>query len=230
MLPILPPCSDWYPPPTTLHIVEEEQSTSQSSTASSGHPIHRHQPGSLPYSSSHTASPHSTHYTFPRHYSLSGTSQHSRSTTNPEAQYGSLTRPHPNRSQSLQRGYSMDTLQNGYQNSSVHRQAFSHHDGRPHTISRTTSSHTIVKYPYTTSNGPPPLLPKGTDTQASYTHQQSNFAQWDVSDVRGQPTDSRAFDPQTMDYKYPYDTMSEHSLSDSTQASDVSEPTYRRPK
>ena len=198
--------SDWYPPPTALHIVDEHQTNSQQSVPSSGYPINRQRYGSMPRSASHSAS------TPPRpiKYATHSYGQHSRSTTSPEAQQGNQTQP------PLLRGYSTSALHSEYP---MHGQPISH-DGRSHTLNRNLSSYPSVKHPYPASVSHPH---KGADSRySSYRNAQ---------DLRGQGSqpDSMSFDTQSMGY-YPYDTMSEHNLSDSTQNSDMSEPTYQRPK
>lgn len=211
--------SDWYPAPTTLHIVDEHQTNSQPTAPSSGYPINRYRHRSLPRSASHCASiqytstpPHSIKYATQHTYTFG---QHSRSTTSPEVQQGDLTRPP---APPLQRGYSASTLHSDYP---VHGQPIS--DGHSHTLNRNQPSYS-VKHPHN-----PAGAPKGIDSWSNSAIQHSSYR--NTQDIRGQgsQTDSRSLDMQSMEY-FPYDTMSEHNLSDSTQNSDISEPTYQRPK
>lgn len=215
--------------------MDEDQTSSQSSTASSGYPINY---GSLPRSHSHstfiqhTSVPPRSYAatppqnTFQHHYSPG---QHSRSTTSPKAQQGNQSRPHH---QPLVRGYSTGVLQSDYP---IHGQRITHQDGRSQTLNRNLPSYPAGKHPYPAgeSNAPPSLPPKGIGTASSSAGQHSNnrTAQWDFSDSRGQgsqPDSSRSDDTYSMDH--PFDTMHEHGLSDSTQTSQMSEPTYTNAK
>lgn len=180
----------------------------------SSYPVHRHRPSSLSSRPPPPPPPHATSYS----------SQTSSSILH------DATQPHPHNPHSLRRSHTTDSLvQSGHQVGSRylmgHRAGSEAGEARIHGRSlsskyeRRGSADTGLPprgYP-AHSSGPPPLPPKGISTMHVY--------QWDLAAQGSQP-DYRG---EVQEY-YPNETTSEHSLSDSTQTSDISEPTYRRPR
>lgn len=112
----------------------------------------------------------------------------------------------------------------------VHGRSHSYkHDSRGNVTDR---SYPAQGYPGVSSAPPPPLPPKGISNSPNtrIAHAQySQTARWDLSgEPRGQGSQSDyRYEGHLQDYP---ETTSEHSLSDSTQTSERSEPTYKRPR
>ncbi len=129
----------------------------------------------------------------------------------------------------------------------VHVQSASYgRESRPHTLGRaftyTTLSQSPRIYPAKKTGAPPPLPPKGIKSGSDSKHRSAHSAQsttrtgqWVLAMSQESQTDyaaggmSQSQEGGNMEgFGYSYETISEQSLSDSTQASGISEPIFKR--
>lgn len=216
------------------------------SLTGSDYPVHRHH--SLPRPASNSQ------HTLPRNYGLSNSSRRTRSTTSPETHNGNQAQLQ-HQSMSLHSGYSAGTLLSSYHSNQRARftvdekpqsQSSSYgSEGRPHTPSRAFTYTNLSQSPriYPTRTGPPPPLPPkgikhGSDTKPILDpSSQANIrtGQWVLSISQGSQSDyvasekSQSHEGGSVD-GYGHETTHEQNLSDSTQASGISEPTFKRPR
>ena len=230
-----------------------DSGSSQSSTLSTDYPVNRHRYSgsrSLTHHSSHTH-PHLTssrsQYAIPRRYShstCSNSSHRLRSASSPETQSkASQTHMHHNGDQpvSLQ---TRNSLQDGYLTRGKREESHSHvsynHDNHIH-VADSTQLQKVANQQLHEHTGM-------TGAGAVYQHHHSQPKVSQVNHHQHSPPDNSDFKSAQWDFfldmrihgskltqvdkVYPSnnETTSDQSLSDSTQFSELSEPTHKRPR
>lgn len=224
------------------------------SSKTSGYPVHRHHHATLPHHSSGTRPPSHQH----RQHSISSMtySPHRfRSTTSPEAQNSKQAWVHRNRDKSQNRNSTINKYSSGNSrgrveaDQHVHGRSNSYTSGSQMIVSDKPLAYSTAAIAQSSSHVNPGMVNPGMVTTSGTSstavsiseglppaHGYLSGTQWDLSeDYIGQGSQlenstfgrSQGYEGYTVD-SYLRDTTSEHSFSESTQTSEISEPTYRR--
>lgn len=239
-------------PPSSSSVVDRRYASSLSSAPSGDYHLHQYNQRSLPrpppraHSSSHDPL---SHYSLP-HHSYSHSPRRFRSTTSPEIQNRSQTRGYRSRdlnSTPLRSGISADTLQSNFSSiivSSNDRGRDDYH-GFPASYDHSSTAVQLSSNPEERIKTSSHHASKGNtdiDHSLSYTshqhHGSGSADRWDLpADIKDHSSQSDyplgnkvPLNEKYTPDNYPKETASEHSLSDSTQGSEISEPTHNRPR